>query len=300
MSAISDARASAKKRRADVTAKINRLSRVNNADVGGTQYDPRLPVGAVNSMTTRQAKSYQNKLNSFMSRSNSFVGGSDRAAIPSANWRRYKSLERAYNRKSDSVMAAIGDISLKPTGNDLTIRERDSLMTPSTKKTMGQASSKPFSPVSRKASNVTGVESLDKLSKSLEKKLNANYLPKALKASRVQAGQMVDGMGLSRSDNINLKKEIRDLSDDQFNVLWSYTEFPKKLSIAMVTSKNPRDSMVNANSGDRYSANVLERSSDDVRTFLDWSKTLTPEQTGTKRSTSGKSTKARKTPRRLR
>jgi hypothetical protein len=112
MSAISDARASAKKRRADVTAKINRLSRVNNADVGGTQYDPRLPVGAVNSMTTRQAKSYQNKLNSFMSRSNSFVGGSDRAAIPSANWRRYKSLERAYNRKSDSVMAAIGDISL--------------------------------------------------------------------------------------------------------------------------------------------------------------------------------------------
>lgn len=211
-----------RKRRGAVTSKENRIRRNTGIELQGTQDDPRRPPSVVNKYNSRQLNSYLAELNAFMNRGNGFIPDASGSFIKKADWTAYKKAERANNAIARAEFNAVKNIH-DPFRN-MKIGEAEPLFTPDNKRAQGDIRHRPFSIVDRKPENIKNAAALAKLKKQLEGKLDKGYLPKAIKASRKQANQMLDNAGMSE-----FRTTMKALSDSQFNVLWNYTGFAGRL-----------------------------------------------------------------------
>lgn len=227
-----------KKRRSAVTSKENRIRRNTGITIQGTQEDPRRPPSVVKSYNAKQLNSYLGDLNAFMSRGNGYIPDASGGFIRKSNWLAYKRIERVNNALAKAEFASFAEVH-DPVRN-MTVREAEVLFTPDSKRAQGDIRHRPYSVVDRKPENIKNAKALDTLKKQLEGKQNPAYLPKAIKASRKQAGMMMDNAGVSE-----LKKVLAKLSDNQFNFLWNYTGFAGRLAQIGESgghrSKNVRD-----------------------------------------------------------
>lgn len=261
---LKNLRAQVRKRRNAVTAKENRIKRNTGVDIRGTAQDPRRPLSVVDRYNRIQLLSYLRELDSFMSRNNGFVQGAS-GVLPKQEWIAYKKLEQKYNRIGAAHFEDIADIFIDLSG--MTVRERERLMEPDSKRAQGDIRHKPFSPLNRDSKNIKSPEALRKLKESLEKKVMPDYLPKQIASARKQLAAMLTGEGLS-----GLLKQANALSDNQFNVLWNYTGFAGAVS-AVYGSGAKRGKNFSADS-DIYSSSVVESFSNDVREFFAWAKSI--------------------------
>lgn len=271
-----------RKRRNAVTAKENSIKRRTGVDIKGTSADPRRPLDVVNKYNRAQLVAYYNELDAFMDRGNGFVAGANNTPIPRIEWLKYKKLEKQYNSIGAMQFDKIADIFIPTSG--MTIAQRDATILPDTLSAQGAIVNRPYSIIERSPENVRDAEALQKLIKEMEKKVSKHFLPEQIKSARKQLNQMLVTIG-----NESLTNQANSLSDEQFNVLWNYTNFATNVSgIYFIMQKQAADS------NDRWYSSVVEDYSSDIRELFDWAGSLNTPQESSARS---QKTSPRKTPR---
>lgn len=259
------------RRRRAATKKISRMRRSKGVDISGTNLDPRRSIKTIGHYNRKQLNAYLRVINNFQSRKVGFVAGVEGTPIPKSQWEHYKRLERQYNAIGDRHISRIGDIQVPTTG--LTIKERDATVRPDSKRAQGEVSHRPFSRVDRNPNNVNGTDALNRLTKDLQKKLDKKFLPKELRKARKQVKDMLNTIG-----NNEYIKDVKDLSDYQFDILWNYTPFANNTSLAYTVIK-----MKATGSKDKWYSSVVEDQSSDIGEFLKWAKTLPKNAPGKKK-----------------
>lgn len=213
-SELNSLRAQVRAAHRNATAKASRL-RARGLEVGGTSLDPRKPLSSVKRYTASQLESQLGKLQSFNSRGFAPVQGQSGVLDP-AKVRAYRQAERNYNRRAKGQYEKVAD---KPAfGRGMTIRQADRVDRPSDRtRAFGEAVARPFDPVKRNLSNVTDNRALDRLAKQMNSRRVKGYSQEVLNRQRSEFMRMVTDIG-----NIADVKAARELTDEQFNVLFNY------------------------------------------------------------------------------
>lgn len=223
MANIDNFREEVRRRRAAVTAKVNRIRKNTGIDLKGTREDPRRDPKVIKKYNSQQLRSYLSDLNTFMMRDNGYVPDSSGGFIHKKDWLNYKRSERKFNKLVKTHFEKIADI-VDPYRN-VTIREAEGLYVPESKRAQGEIRHRPYSEIIRNPKNIKSAKALKKLTDDINKKTSKEFLAKAISAGRNQAGQMLDNAGLS-----SLKVSVAKLSDAQFDVLWNYWGFAGRLA----------------------------------------------------------------------
>jgi hypothetical protein len=243
-----------RKRRSDVTSKIGRIRRNTGVDVAGTNEDPRRDPKVISRYSKPQLAKYLADLNAFQSRGVGFVAGNRGAIIPKRAWQEYKKLERQYNKLGQLHEAAIANI--KVPGLGVTVRERNAMIHPNA---IGEVVNRPYVEINRKANQVRSVEKLRELTKGLAKKISPTFLPGEIRKARKQLNDMLKTIGSNEYAG-----RAKKLTDNQFNILWNYTNFATNISLRYEITK-----LQAAGSEDRWYSSVLEDNEDDLRELFD-------------------------------
>ena len=250
-----------RRRHRAATKKISKL-RGKGVDIGGTKLDPRRSIKTIGHYNKKQMRAYLEVINRFQSRRVGFEAGAEGSVFTKSAWQYYKGLEKRYNNKSVGHLNKIGDTFVPISG--MTIRQRDATVRPDFVSAQGAVNNRPYNEINLKASNIKGPEALAKLTKSLEKKLARDFLPKELNKSRKEARHMLKIIGDNRSLKI-----LGQLTDNQFDILWNYSGF------AMDTSRLYSVYQMKAAGGkDRWVSGVVEDQSNDIREAIQWATTL--------------------------
>lgn len=265
-SELESLRKEVRKRRSAVTAKENRIKRNTGVDIRGTKEDPRRPLDVVDKYNKTQLRNYLNKLNAFMNRSVGYVAGAGGVPIPKKDWLEYKKLEKQYNSVGAMHFEDVANIFIPNAG--MTIKQRDATIRPDSITAQGDIVVRPYSEISRNSTNIATPESIKKLIADMKKKTSKGYLSGMIKAAREQLNQMLDNIG-----NSELKTEANSLSDNQFNILWNYTNFATNVSGIYNIFQ-----MQTVDSKDKWWSTVVEDYSNDIRELFDWAKSLPANQ----------------------
>jgi hypothetical protein len=259
-------RAFVKKRRNAVTAKENRIKRNTGVDIRNTAQDPRRPLTVVDKYNKSQLTKYLSDLESFMSRSVGYVGGSGNTPLPKLDWLRYKKLENKYNKIGMEHFNAIADIFIPQAG--MTISQRDKTLVPDSISAQGAIVNRPYSPIDRKPNNIPSQKALDKLIADMNKKVSGKFLPEKLQEGRGQLNTMLNSIG-----NPELISEANLLTDSQFDILWNYTNFASNVSgIYFLMMKNATDDSGEEMEKGNWWDSVVEDYSDDIRELFSWAR----------------------------
>lgn len=198
----------------NATAKASRL-RAKGIEVSGTRYDPRKPLANVKRYTASQLNNQLGKLQAFNSRGNAPVPGQSGVLDPELV-RRYKQAERNYNRRAIRQYDKVK--GLPALGRGMTVGEADKVDRPTDRtRASGEAVMRPFEPVKRKLTNVADNKALQALTEQLERRRVKGYRKEVLDRQRSEFMRMVTDIG-----NIADVKAARELTDEQFNVLFNY------------------------------------------------------------------------------
>lgn len=257
----------------NVNAKINRIEKSTGINLRGTNYNPRNADAAkFMRYTAKQLIAYGKRLDEFTDRKTAFVPGVDAQPIPKQHFDRYKALEDQINGVGDRLMGVVG--GFEAPGSGMTIAERDATLRANRKRAQGDVVNRTFSKIDRKSTDINGVDALNKLVKSLEKKLNAKHLPSKIKEGRKQNDQMLEAMGAN-----DLREAADKLTDFQFHVLWEYTNYASQVGLSYGVA-----SLSAANSEDRWYQKVIEDNSGDIREAIEWARKLPPTEADARRA----------------
>ena len=248
------------------TKKASRLRRVVGVEIGGTKHDVRRDPSKIKRYTSAQLKAYDAVLTGFNSRQNGFVAGHKGAILTAADVKAYRRVEAIHNKIGAKVDAEVGGVYVPIAGR--TIAERDMDMQSKRARGQGGATHRPYTQVKRNMANVTGTEALHALTKQMERKVQADYVPKEIKRGRKELKMMLKDIGATQ-----LMKMADTLTDAQFNVLWNYTKFASSISSAYetITAKNTEGA-------NKDSQNTYEDQIEDAKELLDWAGTVDTTQ----------------------
>lgn len=255
---IADLRALVAAERRKATRKVSRNRTVKNIELGGSVWDVRRDPNAHKRYTRAQLASYLNDLTTFNSRATNFHRSVSGKPIPVGDWREYKTLERQYNNKGNAYSGKYDDVFI-PQSN-MTIGQRNRLMTPDNPKAAGQANAKPFQILDRYVGNIDSPKALAKLTANMRKKLKSDYLPKVMLAQRKQALEIFTTLGVEEH-----KAALKKLTPEQFYVLWNETKFANSASAAY---------NVMSASNMNWAAKVMDDYSSDLGEMLQWAGNL--------------------------
>lgn len=245
-------RAAALKKHANAVSKVSRL-KARGVDVAGTEFDPRRPWATVKRYNSKQLESYMERLDRFNARTFRLNALADRKPLPLGRWEQYQRTERQYNRKVDSALDRIGD--LVPPGSGLSLRQREDMR----KSVNGTANTENtiLHTTNRKPQYVKDMNALEKLEAQLVRRMSDEYQIGQIQSSRVSAEKMVDAIGAQ-----DINDALAELSDEQFDILWSRTRFRDTLIAVYVEDEDSKD---NTHVG--YDL-------DDARQLISWAKGL--------------------------
>lgn len=264
-------RAEVRARHAAATKKVSRLRRVSGIEIGETAYDPRRDLGNVKRYNRGQLRAYLAELDSFTSRSTGFVAGSGGQPIPRAQWNEYKRLERQFNRKAERRFGRVENIALPSSDpkekSSWTVGDRQRRLRPEGRTRMaGEAFNNPFEKRNRQAFEVQGEAGLRTLIRDMQKRNRLEYGPKELKRGRRELDQMLKFTGYQ-----NERAEAKKLSDEQFELLWMYTDFAQTVSrdynFWKESGGSPRD---------EARSKIAEDDNVEIGQRIQWAKTALP------------------------
>ena len=211
------------------TKKISRTKRTKDAPLSGTQFDPRRAPKAEKRYTMRQAEAYRQELQGFLSRSTQFVGGANGFVMKKQQWDAYKKLEQQYNSRVNQKFDKVAGIQL-PQGE--TIASRMARRTPPHPQMAYEAFHSPYNPPERSPKAVHSDKALRKLMDKMAEKANPRYEKDSIEKNRHQFLGMADRLG-----DDALAEKVKKLTDEQFNVLWNFSEMPYDMSLWYETQK---------------------------------------------------------------
>jgi hypothetical protein len=253
----------AKARQRAAGKKISRL-KSRGVDIAGTGYDPRKDIANINRLNGKQLNAFIERLDTFTSRSTSFVAsGNPRDPFTRAQWNRYEKGRKAIRNKGVAEQNKFSNVPLM--NQDQTIGQRDS--TSATRreglKTYGDVTTRLYEDMGPlRSTDVMSPAKLNQIIKSQEKRLAAGYAPKKLAEQREQALDMAASFGDDK-----MMEDIKDLSDDEFNMWFNYTAEASNLKRGYVKNKDM------ANGKDDPSAmQIAEDSHQDLVESLAWAK----------------------------
>lgn len=264
---INELRRFVKQRHDAATKKVSRLRRVKGVEVGGTNEDVRRDPRKLKRYTRAQLNTYLRKLNTFLSRRQSYIAGVEGVPLPGDRVRVLQKEIRTYNDKAREHAASVANIKLP--GNDLTVAERAANMTPTVRRAGGSPNTRPFSETRLKPSNIPGVDALNKLIADFQRKNSPGYLSKHLTKQRDNAEKLLIAVG--HGEHIEL---LRGLTDDQFDTVWNETSLPAELGMGSGLMRFKTEGRKNA----AHDA-VMENLSNDIAEQLTWASNLPPRQT---------------------
>lgn len=242
-----------------VTRKVSRIKVTHGAQVSGSEFDPRRSPALHKRYTASQLRAYGQELSSFLSRGNQFVGGSAGVPIPRKQWQRYKAAESQYNARMHENFARVADIALP--GKE-PIWSRMARSTPRHRQLHNPAVNTPYDPPERKPGSVTGMRALDRLIADMEERLSGEYDKRKLDEGRDQFRKMADEIG-----DEELRYKADNLTNEQWELLWYYTDFANDVSFNYQISQLMYDGKDQA-----WHHKVYDDLSNEYHKLLDWAK----------------------------
>lgn len=215
---------------------------------------PRLDAASVASMSARQQRAYVKRLEGFVSRQNSYEVALNRELISSSSVRRMESMRQTYNRMAEARERRIDRLT-----KGTTIRERYG--------TVGEARMRQQGDLTLNGQRIGGTLSMGRTAKlgKMEPPATARSAQRRERMLRdmTRAGADSDRRKLVRrtveqmlllQGDVTTANRIRNLSNDQFDVLTTVTNF-----MSMLTTK--------FDSGD-YTEDQLGKSNAELRADL--------------------------------
>lgn len=251
------------RRQRAANAKVSRLRR-KGVQIAGTNYDVRRSAN-IKRYNSKQLTKYLGELNSFTSRSNQFVAGSEGVPIPANKWRAFQKVQNAYNNVARGHYESVKGTHIKASG--MSVADFDSKVRSNRPGAKGGIS-RPLEPSRNAAYEIVDEKRLDKLRKQLERKIQPEYLPAQLKNQRKRMISAVSVFG-----DKEMIEKAKALTDEQFDTLWNYTDAPRDLFGGYHFMK-----LLSTSQADEGHANVHEDDKSETRGWLEWAAALPPRQ----------------------
>ena len=262
MSELAGLRAEVARLRTGVTKKVSRIKRNNGAVLSGSGFDPRRAPHREAKYTRRQLETYKRELEGFLSRKSQFVGLSGGTPVTRSKWEQYKSLEAKHNATVNEGFQKVADIQLS-TGEPISSRMKRS--TPDHRHMRSAQVNALYDPITRNPEQVNGLKGLDKLiAQYMDRVGNKNWRQEKIATGRRVFEAMADRIG-----NEELADKMAELTDEQFDVLWNYTDFPREMSLDYQHMK-----MMNEKRDVPFMRQVAESASAGYAEKIKWAKGL--------------------------
>lgn len=239
-----------------------KLARNENKGINlaGSEFDPLRERGDVDSLNTRQLRSYLKQLNSFMSRSNQYDAGLQGAPLPRDMVREYKRLEQIRNRNVRKHVKTISDVYIEPQG--MTVGQREATVQASRFNILragGTPGHKPYDEIERTMAGVTDAKALQKIIALVKGQTGKDFARQAVIAQRKAHAEF-----LERHGSVAQAKKIRRLTLRQFDILKNYTDYGRL---------NEFRYLKGTDSGRKYQ-DFEDDASSSINELIDWVKTI--------------------------
>lgn len=212
----------AKKQRA-AGQKVSKNER-QGVPVRASGFDPRRPMAEVRAMSGRELRSYERRLDTFVSRRTQFTGiNFGGAAVPRSTWNTYRRLEARYNAITAARESRIAAIRLPGSDGgrqDMTIGQRLGIGPDRENIPQANASYRVFQQIQRDPRFITGPKKLDALIGQMKERIRPDYLEKAIRPKLNSLYAILQG-----SDNAGFIDRIAALNAEQQNLLIDYSTF---------------------------------------------------------------------------
>lgn len=248
--------------------KISRNMATKGIDI--SVHDPRVSAEKIGRYTAQQLIAYKKRLDAFNGRGTQFEAGAGN--VPLTKFAEYKRWEKLVNKKSDDRINAYGH--LVPPGSKTSIKEYEEQMVNQKNRMQGgDARNKPYEKYDRAANNFVSDEAIDKVIKTMKKKLTRGYHPAYIKKQRENAKKLTGEMGLV------LEGVFDSLTDNQFDILWSeHPHFANSLSGMYHIAKSRV-----TRAGERWYDSVSDDKLEAIQEAIAWAATLPEEHAPVKK-----------------
>lgn len=260
-------RAEVARKQRNAAAKIRRIEKTTGAVLGASPADPRVNAAKLARYTAKQLQAYSSRLDAFTHRSNQFVAGVGGVPLPRKKWEEYKALEAANNAMAKSRIDEHGNIKLPGSDTTIAMRERE-IISRSARAQGGLAANKPHTYVERTPNNINGIEGLDKLIMDMRRKQKRQYIPAKIKAGREELDKMLKIIG-----NDALRDRARNLTDNQFDILWHESMAAMDASLLYELTKRNAVGIK-----DRSDIRQIEDNLDELSELFEWAGNLPAER----------------------
>lgn len=242
-------------------AKMSRIKSNQRFDIANSTYNPIR--SDVSSMNKRQKQSYLRQLNKFNSRSTKFYVDANGRPLNSRQWERYKAAEARANAYVRADIRKYARMHGPEGAKGMTLGERMAIMRPKAGKLMVNPSGSSMHEIDRKPTAVTGDKAVEKLIKSQLDKANPAKQAKKLRTGRKQLEEMASAFG-----DTEMVSLARELTDEQFKVLWNYTDFATAVSLEYSVYMQ---SLVDEKS---FHAGAMENANRKAHEYLEWARQI--------------------------
>lgn len=209
--------------KANVGKKLDRIKKRENFSPEVMRLlDPRRNVH-VPDMSKQERQNFLSSMRQFTSREVNYYRDAHGNPITQDQWKSYKEVEKRANAFVAADIKKYAKIQM-PVG-DLTVGERQQLLRPIPGRMIANPSGSGMFLTNRKPNEVVA-SSLDNLKDSLLARLDPDYKSRKSLEGRNQFEKMMAVIG-----DEDLIQEARSLDDEQFWVIWNYTDFATKVSL---------------------------------------------------------------------
>lgn len=257
---IHELRREARRREAAARRKIRRNAVEKGVHIEPTQFNPLRDRPAVNTMNSRQLRSYLKRLNKFTSRSTQFEAGVDGAPLPRDMVREYQRLERRRNQQVGKHVATMSDVFIEPQG--MTVAQREETILASSMNILragGNPQYRPYDYIQRDIEGIPDANALRKLTAQIRRQSSKDFAHAAAAAQRRNHIEFLERHGAKAQ-----AAAVRKLSVRQFDLLQNYTNY--------ANLNQYRYLKPGGDGSDRYDS-VAETAEDDITALIDWAGT---------------------------
>lgn len=206
--------------------KMARIQENQRFNISETVHNPITRAVPVSEMNGNEKRAYLRKLQRFNSRNNVYHVSARGTLLTGKQWRRYKEAETRANAAVRADIKRYAKLKL-PAPQTGTIGEYLEAFRPKFGRLgHNNPSGSAMHEMNRKPNAVNDEKSLRKLTKSMNDKTRPEYTNKKLREGRSQFRKMIRAIG-----DKELLKAGMALTDEQFKVIWNYTNFPNAVAL---------------------------------------------------------------------
>ena len=244
------------------TRKVSRIKTHHGVAVTHTEFDPRRAPHLHERYTAAQLRTYKEKLESFLSRSQQFVPDASRRPISRSEWQAYKERETRYRNMAANVYDRLKNVEL-PYGG--TIEARMYKMTPSVQDFMhNPVTNLIFDPHTREPGDIVSRKALRKLTRDLDRRNQPSVIKRRIREAQEQFTKMVEVLG-----EPDLQRLVGGLTQNQFVALWNYTSFAAAVALSYAVAQkflSPKE--------ESWGHEMVRQQMSQAYELIDWAKKL--------------------------